>query len=402
MNVLHILIMILGLFGTQIQHAFFAYDTAAHQAQKGSWDTAQQHLVQLLVEDPDNAQLLYDNGMAAYNQHDFTTAQAYFSAVPKQDDASKELKVLASIQAGNCAAALKDLDTALARYEDALSFDSDNEYAQHNADVIRALKQEQEDKQQEEQEKQDQSSNGQDNDDNQNKSSGGDQQQNAEQSEGDDGESQQNSSEGGEQDHQRNKKSSDKNNQKNNLPQSQSSGEGSDNHDTQGDDHDASDDGARDATQDLADSNDGGSGKPERAAQNRTSQRGRDRQQPEQGAQEKDQQKRDAKDERQDKMNDAQRKQEHENHNKHKIPSEQQEEATKNKNDRTANAQKKQSEQADAASAQEDTSSGETKDPWIRYVLQQQEEQDKQVNRQMMMRVCKKSGETHEEAANNW
>lgn len=156
---------------------FFAYDTAIVAANNQQWDDAHRLLQELVVDNPDNAELLYDAGVVAYKKELFQEAHAYFSNVIKREEhkqGSSALTQQAYFNKGNAAVALKRYEDALSSYEKVLALDSDNARARHNYEVVQKMlkdQKQQEDQREKEQEdnKESQQHKKSDNDDNQSK-----------------------------------------------------------------------------------------------------------------------------------------------------------------------------------------------------------------------------------------
>lgn len=161
--------VLLTLMSTTSQASFFAYDRAVAAAQQGDIDTAQQVLHKLLIDDPENPSVLYDAGVIAAQKQEFEQAAAYFDRAACSPKSSGALKERAHFNHGNALVALKKLDDASAQYEATLAINPANEYARHNLEVVKKMREQQK------QEKQEQSSG--------DKSQPQDQQQNQEQGE---------------------------------------------------------------------------------------------------------------------------------------------------------------------------------------------------------------------------
>lgn len=141
-----LLALIIVLSAPQLMFSF-SYDAASHAAQKGDWQNAYAIFGSLIVNDPDNAQLLHDAGVAAYKLSNFSQAKACFlrSAELAQDD---DLRFDAYFKAGNVCVDDKDLSGALELYDKALKIKPDDKYARHNHDhVAQMLQNENQDKQ---------------------------------------------------------------------------------------------------------------------------------------------------------------------------------------------------------------------------------------------------------------
>lgn len=116
----------------------FSYDRAAYAAQQGHWEKARNELKKNLVDKSDNADLLYDAGVASYELKDFSQACAYFTqaAICADDNALKEK---ACFNAGNSCVALNELESALDFYEKSLAVNFSNEFAIHNRDLVKQM-----------------------------------------------------------------------------------------------------------------------------------------------------------------------------------------------------------------------------------------------------------------------
>jgi tetratricopeptide (TPR) repeat protein len=148
------LFVVLGV--PQLMHPF-SYDSAIHAAQKGDWQSAYSLLNSIIINNPDNAEVLHDAGVTAQKLGNTSQARACFmrSAECAQDD---NLRFNAHFKAGNVCVDDKDLSCALEQYDKALAIKPDDEYAQHNRDRVAEMlqKQEQQEQKQEEQQKQEQ------------------------------------------------------------------------------------------------------------------------------------------------------------------------------------------------------------------------------------------------------
>jgi tetratricopeptide (TPR) repeat protein len=90
---------------------------------------------QLVAEKPDNPELLYDAGVAAFNNEDYEQAKAYFESAVADDTSAKQLKAQAYFNKGNAHVKLQELKEALLSYEQALMVQPDDERAKHNHQV---------------------------------------------------------------------------------------------------------------------------------------------------------------------------------------------------------------------------------------------------------------------------
>jgi tetratricopeptide (TPR) repeat protein len=138
-------------------HAWFEHGRAVDAANTGDWHRANSLLTTKLVNHPDDPCVVYDAGVAAYKVGDHEQARAYFDHVTQLPHVSDGIKERAYFNAGNAHVALKQLEEAITRYEQALRIDAHDERARHNLEIVKKMLQEQQKKEQEnkEQEKED-------------------------------------------------------------------------------------------------------------------------------------------------------------------------------------------------------------------------------------------------------
>lgn len=142
----------------------FSYDSAIYTAQKGDIKAADEQLRTIVVNSPDDADVLYDAGVLAYELHNHTQAAAYFNrAAHCTEHQDKSLCFRAHFNAGNVCVDNKELQRALEHYNEALLIEPDNEYALHNRDRVMQMLQEQEQQKQDDQKDQKNDKNQQDN-----------------------------------------------------------------------------------------------------------------------------------------------------------------------------------------------------------------------------------------------
>lgn len=135
-------------------HGFFGYDRAIHASQKGDWEKAHQLLTDLVTHSPDNPQVLYDAGVAAFRLKQFAQAHAYFSRVAMHAAAPQGLKEQALFNLGNTLVEQKKLREAIDAYEKALMINPDNERTKHNLEVVKKMLEEQQQQEQDKQQEQ--------------------------------------------------------------------------------------------------------------------------------------------------------------------------------------------------------------------------------------------------------
>ena len=138
----------------------FSYSKAADLATAGQWQEAQMKMNRLIVDEPDRADLLYDNGVAAYKLKEYEKARAYFQDVIAKENVPTQLKEQAYFNLGNTFVGLKKLEDAIKHYEEALKIDPADKKAKHNLEKVKQMLQQQQDnKNDQQQEDQDQKNN---------------------------------------------------------------------------------------------------------------------------------------------------------------------------------------------------------------------------------------------------
>jgi Ca-activated chloride channel family protein len=126
----------------------WAYGKAISYAQEGDWANAQKQMNQLIVNAPDQADLLYDNGVAAYRLGEFQKAAAYFKEVTELPNVPDNLKKQAHFNLGNSNVTLNQLSDAIKQYQEVLAIDAENEPAKHNLAKVQEMLRQQQQKQQ--------------------------------------------------------------------------------------------------------------------------------------------------------------------------------------------------------------------------------------------------------------
>jgi Ca-activated chloride channel family protein len=129
------------------------YSHAIRSAQNEQWPDAQQLMSTLMINDPDNAELLYDSGVAAYRMKEYSKAEAYFHQTTENEQANDLMKQKAFFNVGNTQVALNRLEEAIASYGAALTIDPEDERAQHNLKKVRELLEQQKQQEQQQQKK---------------------------------------------------------------------------------------------------------------------------------------------------------------------------------------------------------------------------------------------------------
>lgn len=135
-------------------HGIFDYDRAISKSQKGDWQQSKEILKNILIENPENSELLYDMGVSSFKSNEPEKALSYFSKAAESSDAS--LREKAHYNAGNAHVQLKQLQEAIDAYDRALALNPSNKHAAHNKEVVKKMLEEQKEKEKkDEQDKQD-------------------------------------------------------------------------------------------------------------------------------------------------------------------------------------------------------------------------------------------------------
>lgn len=331
---------------------FFDYDRAISWAQRNLWPDAGKALNRLVAEQPDNGILLYDAGVAAFNNEDYQQAKAYFASAAESSSVPRELKAQAYFNKGNAHVALKELKEALLSYEQVLQLNPADEQAKHNYETVKKMLESQE----QEQQKKDQQNQNQQND----QQCSQDQKQNENQ-----------------QQQQKNKQQQDKN-----QPQSNNQNKPQDG---QPDDSDNSDDSPADQEQE--------NGEHQQGDENSLDQEGDQQDQQEDGLNEQKDETQE--DEQRDKGRDSdqktqsnEQKQQQERKAEHQSPSD--------KNKAEQQQQNKQAEEKEQDIDQDDEQSeAVTLDPRLERVLEKRSDRDALLNKQIVKALVNQGMKGH-------
>lgn len=351
------------IFCVMLMHAThcmysFSYDSAIYAAQKGNWQDAYAALNNIITNDPDDADVMYDAGVAAYNLNDHCQAATCFVRAA-QCGANKDICFRSHFNAGNAYVDQKDLKSALEQYDKALAIDPDNEYARHNRDRVAQMLQEQE-KQEQEKNEQNEQKNQQDDQKNDEKKDNNNEQRNENDQSGNDGNDSndsQNQNQRGNDQQSSSNNDQQNGNQKNKQQQNQQQG------------NDGND------PQNALDEKSQGDQTDEAAERGKDTERKKHGDNQEQQKNASNEQKRDGKHELDKKANDAQGDGDKQQGNQHgQTPKEQQ---TTNDKDNVP-----------FAGMQEQG----IDDPWLVSILNNQEIQDKAINKQLMEAKIRQHG----------
>jgi Ca-activated chloride channel family protein len=129
----------------------FSHARAVTASNQGDYAKAQTLLDTVLVEHPHDPVTLYDAGIAAFRIGNHAHAATYFDAAAHKAGDNKELAERAWSNAGNAYAHTQDYDKAVEAYEAALKINRENERTQHNYEVVKKLREQQQDKEQQQQ-----------------------------------------------------------------------------------------------------------------------------------------------------------------------------------------------------------------------------------------------------------
>ena len=155
-----VIVIVMILISVQTSYAGLGsewrYSLAAEKALQEKWKEAQGDMNALLVDAPDKAELLYDNGVAAYKLKEHEKAAAYFEQVIRKKGVEPQLKKQAHFNLGNADVGLKKYAEAIGQYQEALKIDPNDEKAKHNLKVVQQmLAQQQQQQNKDEQDKDD-------------------------------------------------------------------------------------------------------------------------------------------------------------------------------------------------------------------------------------------------------
>jgi Ca-activated chloride channel homolog len=135
----HTSVLLIIFYGTSMQAGWFSHQRvhscAVQDAAQGDWQGSLKKMVGLLaIHDAvcDDAELLFDTGVAAYRNQEFEHALSYFSDVEKCSNTTSSMVQEAQFNAGNSALQLKRYDQAIEWYDKILKETPDHEKAAHN------------------------------------------------------------------------------------------------------------------------------------------------------------------------------------------------------------------------------------------------------------------------------
>lgn len=134
MNILFFLLLLISN-----SYAILEYDRAILETQKNNWPQAEQMLTQVIIENPEQPEALYDLGVASYKNNNFENALNYFNKAATHPKAKTTLKEQAYFNAGNAHVQLKQLQQAINAYDSVLALKSDHQQALHNKEMVKKM-----------------------------------------------------------------------------------------------------------------------------------------------------------------------------------------------------------------------------------------------------------------------
>jgi outer membrane biosynthesis protein TonB len=144
-------------------YTVFDYDRAVSCGKKGNWERAASLLNNVTTDRPD---IVYDKGVVAHHQKNFSTAKECFLSAACHPEADATLCERAHFNVGNACFALKDLEGAREQYKKVLALNQNNSFAQHNLKRVEEMLKKQQEEQKKEDEEKEQDEKEQQQDDN--------------------------------------------------------------------------------------------------------------------------------------------------------------------------------------------------------------------------------------------
>ena len=153
---------------TQTQ-GIFEYDRAISISQKGDWQKSKELLKNILIENPESPDILYDLGVSSFKSNEMEKALSYFSKAAASSFASESLQEKAYYNAGNAHVQLKQLQEAIDAYDRALALNPSNKHAAHNKEIVKKMLEEQKQKEKKDEQDKNEEKNNQEKQDQENK-----------------------------------------------------------------------------------------------------------------------------------------------------------------------------------------------------------------------------------------
>jgi len=347
----------------------FSYDRAVYAAQKENWQKAYDQFNSIITDNPDKADVLHDAGVVAHKLGNKGQARACLTH-SADCAAEDELRFLAHFKAGTLCVEDKDLECALEHYDKALTIKPEDEYARHNRDRVAQMI---EDQKKEQEQQKDNDQNNDQNDDQEDKEDNKDQKN-------DDNDQQQ-----------------DDKNQEHNQDNDQN--ELSDNNDQQSQQNN---DQKNKQNNGQNKKNNHNKQQEDDAAQDQLDQQSKDNQYDKAENANKDTQRKEQGQKQQDKKNSSNNQERDNEHEFNKQPQTTQQKGDRQKGGQHRQAPEKQSDTQDTSVSsegmQEQDANGDKQnmakidDPWLLNILNNQEKQDQEINKQLMEAKVRQHG----------
>ncbi|MGE0010586.1 MAG: tetratricopeptide repeat protein [Candidatus Babeliales bacterium] len=136
--------------------AFFDFYKAVGTYRTQDYASALEQFEALLTENPDDGELNYNAGKAAYQQHEYQAAASYFTQAAKAQDVDPSLALQAWFDLGNTYVKQKKWQEAIESYEQVLKYDPEHKEARQMIEKIKKLLEQQQNQKQDQEQKQDQ------------------------------------------------------------------------------------------------------------------------------------------------------------------------------------------------------------------------------------------------------
>lgn len=153
------------------------YSKASDAITNGDYTQAQDLMRTMLVDEPTRPDLLYDLGITSFKNKEYEQAAAYFNSAATAEPCPPQLAEQALFNLGNACVELKQLNDAIVHYQKVLEMNEKNEFARHNLEVVKKMREEQEKQQQNQDDQKDQDQNKDDKQDQQDQQKNKDQNQ---------------------------------------------------------------------------------------------------------------------------------------------------------------------------------------------------------------------------------
>ena len=152
--IIFLMIFINLICSHQIIMPIFDTYRAVNAYKNDDLESAQTIFDNLVTQDPDNCEALYNLGKIAYKKNNFEGAEAYFDKAVQVHSGSEKFQEQALFDLGNSQTKLKKWHEALKSFEDVLKINPNNEYAKKTLEQIKKIIEQEEQKKQEQEKKQ--------------------------------------------------------------------------------------------------------------------------------------------------------------------------------------------------------------------------------------------------------